>query len=209
MTNKPKRILVYGDSITWGRIPKEDGRYDSDTRYPAVLQNELGDQYEVIEEGLRYRMAKGENLYVKDTDGFKQFPVIVESHLPIDILVILLGTNDLNNKSNKSPEDIAIDLESYLEVVKDVSEEAQPKEIIYIIPPIIQKEYLKEDSMFSEAGEKLFLLREEIKEMTKRNKVHVLDSNDLVSTTKKDGVHLDAEENIILGKALADFVKVL
>lgn len=52
--NKAKRVLCYGDSNTWGRVPSGMGeeRYPVDTRWPGILQNLLGENYEIIEEGL-------------------------------------------------------------------------------------------------------------------------------------------------------------
>ena len=102
-----KRVLIYGDSITWGRIALKTGRYDSSTRWTCLVQKQLGDNVEIIEEGLRARMLAGENPYFKDRDGLRQFGPILGSHLPLALVVLFLGTNDMNKKNDKSPELIA------------------------------------------------------------------------------------------------------
>lgn len=55
-----KTILCYGDSNTWGNVPSSFLRYPRDVRWPAVLQNLLGEDYEVISEGLCGRTLKSE-----------------------------------------------------------------------------------------------------------------------------------------------------
>jgi len=207
-----KRILIYGDSITWGRIAKEQARFDTKTRYTAVLQNELGDDYEVIEEGLRTRMAKGDNPYLENRDGYKQFPPIFSSHLPIDVLVIFLGTNDTNLKANKSPEQITEDLESYLELVNNSCETmgiSKPQHIVFIGTPSIDEVVLKDSSMFDGASAKAEKLSRLIESMAEKNGCKFFDASNVVEPSKEDGVHLDAENNIKLGKEIAKFIKEL
>src|SRR5689334_11654512 len=96
-TNKAaKTILIYGDSFTFAKIPG-GLRYDCETRFTGVLQKELGKDYEVIEEGLRGRTVSGENSFFPYRNGLEQFGPIIGSHLPLDLLVLFLGTNDLNS----------------------------------------------------------------------------------------------------------------
>ena len=97
-----KRVLVYGDSITWGRIPNDFGRHNENSRWTSVLQQKLGDSFEVVEEGLRGRFLAGEHPYMPNRDGLQQFGPIFASHLPLNLLILFLGTNDTNAKANKS-----------------------------------------------------------------------------------------------------------
>ncbi|MDQ6985347.1 MAG: hypothetical protein Q9M91_08365 [Candidatus Dojkabacteria bacterium] len=205
-----KRVLVYGDSVTWGRIAKKTERFDAQTRYTSVLQNELGNNFEVIEEGLKSRMAKGENPYSAYKNGYEQFIPIFSSHLPIDILVIFLGINDTNNKANKSSEQIVQDLESYIQLVSELSKDlsfSKSESIIFVSPHNIDSSKLKEGSMFSGASEKISKLPELIENMTSKHTLHHFKAGSFIKNTSEDGVHLGAKENVLLGKKLADFIK--
>lgn len=207
-----KRILVYGDSLVWGKIPLSPNRYPAEGRFSGVLQIQLGSGYEVIEEGLRSRMAKGENPFLANRDGYKQFSAILASHLPLDIILIFLGTNDLNSKANKSAKQIATDLGSYGDLIRDVSEQMQfnlPQNIIYCVPPMIAENYLKEDSMFLGSADKSKILATEIEKMCNAKGFKFFDSNKYVKVSELDGVHLSEASNVGLGNALAKFIKIL
>ena len=110
-----KRILIYGDSFVFGVIPGGSGaRYDASTRYTGVAQNYLGSEYEIIEEGLRGRTVSGDNGFFPNRDGLVQFDGIFGSHLPLDLIIIGLGTNDTNSARDLSPEAIVAGYTKYL-----------------------------------------------------------------------------------------------
>lgn len=141
VTNKnAKRILIFGDSYTFGKIPGGT-RYDSETRFSGVLQKELGDNFDVIEEGLRGRTVDGENRAFQYRNGFPQFGPILGSHFPLDLIVFFLGTNDLNSGSTKSPEQIAKGYDGYIERVEWWAKHLDfpaPK-IMIVAPPFINE----------------------------------------------------------------------
>src|SRR3990172_1574496 len=104
-----KRILCYGDSNTRGFIPLKNGleRYPVDKRWTGILQKLLGQDYEIIEEGLDARLTSREDfrpdvLYKNSLSHV--FP-IVASHKPLDLVIIMLGTTDLKEKINMQPEE--------------------------------------------------------------------------------------------------------
>jgi lysophospholipase L1-like esterase len=92
-----KTVLLYGDSNTWGHIPGSGGeRFARDVRWPAQLAARLGDEWEVIAEGLGGRTATVDR---PDSEGRNGLPFLLpclHSHAPIDVVVIFLGTNDVN-----------------------------------------------------------------------------------------------------------------
>ena len=90
-----KNILCFGDSNTWGYEPLVARRYPADVRWPGVLQNSLGSDYRVIEEGLN-----GRTTFINEDErplrsGSDVLPIILESHRPLNLVVVMLGTNDL------------------------------------------------------------------------------------------------------------------
>ncbi len=204
-----KCILVYGDSYTYGKIPG-GARYDSETRFTGVLQKTLGDGYEIIEEGLRGRMISGENKFFPHRDGLAQFDGIVASHLPLDLIVFMLGGNDTNSGSSKTVEQIACAYDSYLEKIAWWCEQfkiEKPK-ILIIAPPVINEKdsYKAFGDFFKGADERSSKLPLALQKHTKERGLDFFDSSKIVKVSNIDGIHLDEKSNIELGKSLSEVV---
>ncbi len=90
-----KTIVCFGDSNTWGFAPISKARYDRDTRWPGVLRNALGGGYLVIEEGQNGRTTVWDDPIEANKNGATYLLPCLESHKPLDLLIIKLGTNDL------------------------------------------------------------------------------------------------------------------
>ncbi len=114
----PHRILIYGDSNTWGYESRSDGeptgRYSREQRWTGLLQTTLGNDFEVIEDGLNLRTTDldGEQwaggIIRPDTvNGSKHLPVSIAANMPLDLVVIMLGSNDLQARYQRSPQDVA------------------------------------------------------------------------------------------------------
>lgn len=89
------RVVCYGDSNTWGYNPEAAGaRYDDDIRWTRLLQRQLGDHVQVVEEGLSGRTTVFEDYTLEGVNGLTPFHAILTSQSPIDLLVLMLGTND-------------------------------------------------------------------------------------------------------------------
>jgi lysophospholipase L1-like esterase len=110
---KPIRIMVFGDSLSWGFIPNEgraSERYPADGRWPDVLQKELGSDYEVINESLNGRTtdASDSQLAGAGLDGSAYLPAAIATHHPLDLVIIMVGGNDLKAAYNRTPYRIAL-----------------------------------------------------------------------------------------------------
>ena len=90
-----KRIVCYGDSNTWGYVPGTGERYDENTRWPALLQKQLGEAYHVIEAGMNARTTSFDDPACDFLNGRKGLMYVLLSAKPVDLLIISLGTNDL------------------------------------------------------------------------------------------------------------------
>ena len=114
-----KTILCYGDSITWGYNPANQNRMTFDERWPGVLDNGLGEDYKVIEEGLNGRTTIRDdpvnNCY---KNGLKYLVPCLESHKPIDMCILLLGTNDLKKRFGLSATEIANGIRILVDTIK-------------------------------------------------------------------------------------------
>ena len=92
-----KTLVCFGDSNTWGYVPGSDGeRHPRDVRWPNQLQHLLGDEWEVIAEGLNGRTATVDRPDSEGRNGLPYLLPCLHSHAPVDLVVIYLGTNDVN-----------------------------------------------------------------------------------------------------------------
>lgn len=207
-----KRILIYGDSYVFGKIPGEN-RFDAATRFTGITQSYLGSDYEIIEEGLRGRTISGENGFFPHRDGLKQFDGIIGSHFPLDLVIIFLGTSDANSSRKSTPEELVTPLIKYVRGVSWWAKHlgfTKPR-IALVIPPTID-EVVSDKSfknIFNGSGEKILAMQKLIKQLAEDNKVLSFDVSKVVTVSPVDGIHLDIENNRLLGKALAQFIKEL
>lgn len=203
-----KRILVYGDSITWGRIPGTTERYAREQRFTGVMERELGEGYEVMEEGLRARMLSGENPHFANRDGLQQFGPIFGSHVPLDLVIIMLGTNDTNAASAKSAEAIAADIGRYKDAIESWSREldVEPPQLLLVSPPLVIEAHLQGDPMFIGAEQKTRALPVAVEAIATQIGADFYDAS-FVCGSELEGVHLDEESNRLLGAGLANTVR--
>src|ERR1700726_2378354 len=116
-----KRILVFGDSNSWGFVPCNANelttRYDAFTRWPAAMAARLGSGFELVEEALSGRTTDLDDAQIDLPsahlrgavfNGAKILPALLASHLPLDLVIIMLGTNDLKTRFKRNANEIAI-----------------------------------------------------------------------------------------------------
>jgi lysophospholipase L1-like esterase len=102
-----KRILCFGDSNTYGHDLKL-GRFDEDTRWTMRLADILGEGYTVVEEGLNGRTFIHEDLATGGhKNGMSYLPACLMTHNPLDLVVIMLGTNDIKQRFGMTAHTIA------------------------------------------------------------------------------------------------------
>ena len=99
-------ILCFGDSNTFGTNPC-GGRWSRDVRWPGALQQRLGPAYYIIEEGLGGRTTVIEDTLEPDKNGRRHLPVALRSHRPLDLVILMLGTNDMKHRFSLLPADLA------------------------------------------------------------------------------------------------------
>ena len=139
-----RRVLCFGDSNTWGYIPGTDHqRYPANVRWTGVLQSLLGDGYEIVEEGLNSRgILKGDDRPGKEgTSSIEYILPCLDSHDPLDYVVVLLGTNELKSGYGLSSQEVGENLRSFLRLVASRHSQSGHSipEVIVVVPPFIDE----------------------------------------------------------------------
>ena len=112
---REKRIVCFGDSNTWGCEPGTGARYGEDIRWPALMGRLLGEGYLVVEEGQCGRSIAIQDVWEGGTkSGMDYILPMIESHLPLDLLIIMLGTNDIKRRFGLSAREISGSMETML-----------------------------------------------------------------------------------------------
>lgn len=212
-----KRILCYGDSNTWGHDPENDAkRVSEDARWPMELERLLGGEYRVIEEGLCGRWSGSLEFEANDVDipwnGYQYFLGCFRSGKPLSLVIIMLGTNDLQKAKELEPEYTGKMLKLYVKAVEDIcalSEEEVPE--ILFISPIAIDESIVDNEIFNEifgeqALSKSLKLAGIIEKTAKECGVHYLKAEDFANASKRDGLHMNSENHRLLAKAVRNKV---
>lgn len=203
-----KRILCYGDSNTWGYIPRKATRFAPDVRWTGVVQKILGDEFLIIEEGLNGRTTNCEDPIEPYRNGYDYLIPCLLSHRPLDLVILFLGTNNLKIRHSLSAYDIAHSAGMLIDTIRRVNYlmEVSPPDVLLISPPIIGK-LTDFAEMFEGANEKSRLFKKHFETIAKLYDCHFLDAASVVTSSDLDGVHLDEENHKKLGNSIAEKVK--
>jgi lysophospholipase L1-like esterase len=202
-----KTIVCFGDSNTWGRDPIQGIRFNKVQRWPGVLRYRLGEQYWVVEEGLCSRTT----IYEDPEDDYKcgkdYIVPCIQSHTPVDLVIIMLGTNDLKKRITRSADEIAKGVGILAEMIQKASYPAgypAPQVLLIAPPPILEVGRVKE--MFEGGAEKSLQFGVYYADVAEELGCHFMDAGKIICSSTNDGVHFDAYEHAKLGKAVADKV---
>lgn len=194
-------ILCFGDSNTYGYKPDGTGRFDENTRWTGLLQKKLGTEFRVIEEGLCGRTTVFQDEFREGRRGLDAIGTIVETHNPIDVLIIMLGTNDCKSRYGASAGIIAKGLEQI--IVKAREKSSQKFKLLVISPIHLGKGVGDEafDPEFDSDSERVSLnLAKEYKKVSEANDVLFLDASTYATPSSIDREHMDEAGH----QALAD-----
>ena len=204
-----KVILCFGDSNTYGRDPVTKGRLDKKTRWTGVLQSTLGEEYDVIEEGLNGRTTVWDDPVrggLKRNGSLYLLPCL-ESHAPVDLLIIMLGTNDLKARFAVTPYDIAESMGALIEIAQKSQcglSGKGPDTLIMAPPPLGNLTEWAET--FQGGVEKSNKLAAYYKTIASLYGCQFLDTSTVIQSSKLDGLHFDPEEHHKLGVAVANII---
>jgi lysophospholipase L1-like esterase len=206
-----RTILCYGDSNTHGTMPMPDlgsmGRYDRQTRWPGQLAALLPD-WQVIEEGLPGRTTVHDDpVEGAHRNGLTVLPAILESHRPVDVVILMLGTNDLKQRFSVNALDIALSLERLVLAIRASGcgpGGTVPGVILVAPPPILEVQDL--GVMFAGGEAKSQQLGARIAAVARGLGVPFVDAGSLIGVSEIDGIHYDEPAMAALAQAFAQAV---
>jgi lysophospholipase L1-like esterase len=203
-----KTLLCYGDSNTWGYEPGTGRRYGRSERWPGILQAALGGGYHVVEEGLKGRTTVLDDPSRQAKNGLAYLRPCLDSHAPLDLLVLMLGTNDLKPRFGLSAYDVAVNVALLLHAVKQggyLSDGSSPP-VLLVSPPHVGPMTALGD-LYAGAAEKSRQLAPHYRAVAEQAGCHFLDAAGVVTPSRADGVHLDADQHARLGARVAEAVR--
>lgn len=210
-----RTLLCYGDSNTYGtppmRAPYALGRLGKGERWPGVLQGRLGGGWSVIEEGLPGRTTVHDDpIEGAHKNGLAYLRPCLESHRPIDLLILMLGTNDLKTRFSVTPADIAWGVARLCETALACAagpDGGAPKLMLVAPVPIEETGFLGE--IFVGGAEKSRLLAALYEQIAARFGANFLDAGAAARVSAVDGIHFEADQHGLIGKAVANAVQAL
>lgn len=203
-----KTILCYGDSNTFGSatVERPDGRYAYEERWTGVLAASLSSPWRVIEEGLPGRTTvRDDPVEGEILNGKTYLLSCLLSHRPLDVVAIMLGSNELKARFNVSAWDIAEGVGTLVNIVRmaAVGRKGGTPEVLVIAPPPVQQALPLCAEMFAGAYEKSLQFAERYAALATNRNTHFLDAGSVINSSKIDGLHFDPEAHFALGQAVA------
>lgn len=203
-----KTILCYGDSNTYGYNPETGFRYPYEQRWTSILQKNLGDSAIVIPEGLNGRTTCFEDQIRPGRNGAVYLDPCLHTHGPIDLVVLMLGTNDMKIRFQATPTDIGKGIDRLIKMILSITpqkrEDGTPSKILLMSPP-----YLGENLCDIPSGEemgyqrgieysrRLALIYEE---WARFHQIDFLDAAKCAKVSELDACHLTVQSHKTLGE---------
>ncbi len=208
-------ILCYGDSLTWGSDPGKPGiRHGAAHRWPDVMAAELGSGFRVIADGMRGRTtAYDEHLADCDRNGVRLLPSALYVQAPVDIVVLMLGVNDLKPHIAGTAMAAKQGMRRLVQIVHGHAQGLvtghRAKALIVAPPKVIETENDEMAAMFAGAPEEAAHVAGHYAELAAEKGAAFFDAGRIAEASPLDGVHLDAENTAKIGRALAPVVRAM
>ena len=174
-------------------------RLSEKERWTGVLRSNLGEGFEVLEDGLNGRRI---------LDDLEDFSSSIRTNIPLDVVIIFLGINDICFEREVRIDSLIDGVGKMLEVMKTEHQDFDRliPEVILIGTALIN-ETQAQDGMYELEAEKVVCYVEALRKLADKEGCGFIDSGRIISTSEHDGVHIDAYEHLKLGLFIADYVR--
>jgi lysophospholipase L1-like esterase len=209
-----QHILVYSDSLSWGIIPTTRQRLPFDQRWPGVMEIALcssGKKVRVIEDCLNGRRTVWDDPFKPGRNGLVGLAQRIEIHSPLALVVLMLGTNDFQSMHEHNAWHSSQGVLALVSAIRTAPiEPGMPvPRILVVAPPAIQTPKGPIAPKFEGGERKCVGLAAAYRNVCKEVGCHFFDAGSVITTSKLDGVHLDAEQHLALGNELPRVVRPL
>jgi lysophospholipase L1-like esterase len=203
-------ILAFGDSLSWGIVPGTRDRWPFAQRWAGVLEVCLGPPVRVIEEHLNGRTTAFDNPVLPGRNGLAALPVLLESHAPLDVVIVMLGGNDLQRIQNLTAYESALGTSALVDAIRRAPLEGggSAPGILLVAPPPLRPRNGTEEK-FAGAAAPSGELAARQRAVAAQKGCGFFDAGGVIETSAVDGVHLDSAAHRALGEALAPIVRAL
>jgi lysophospholipase L1-like esterase len=210
-----RTIMCFGDSNTYGAIPTlaraGRHRFAPDRRWPGIMRKQLGSGWEVIEEGHGGRTTVHDDpIEGLHKNGLKALPVCLETHMPLDLVIVMLGTNDLKHRFSVTASDVADSVELLVRIIQrsEAGHAGAPPAVLLAAPaPMLEVDWFGQ--MFLGGAEKSKQFATLMRDAAKRCGAAFFNVGDVVESSTIDGIHLDSDSHRVLGLEMAKAVQAL
>lgn len=202
------QILVYADSLSWGIIPDTRMRFSFEKRWPGVMEIEIqrmGQTVRVIEDCLNGRRTVWDDPFKPGRNGIVGIEQRVEVNSPLSLVILSLGTNDFQSMHQYNTWHSAQGMGAIIGAIRRAPiEPGMPiPPILVVAPPSIQQAKGDIAPKFEGADLKAVSLASAIEQIADETGCAFFDAGSVTTTSKVDGVHLDEDQHLALGKAMA------
>lgn len=206
-----RSVLCYGDSNTYGYVPggTASDRFGWRERWPGVMARHLGNDWHVVEEGLGGRTTvRNDDVEGHFKNGRTYLKPCVLSHAPLDVVILMLGTNDLKARFNQTAAEIAMGVACLIHDLREYAPGpgAGFPEVLVVAPPPLGRVLPDWEDIFEGAHAKSGILAVKLESMADSMGVHFFDAATVCESDPRDGFHIGAEGHAALGAALAEEV---
>lgn len=209
-----KTILAYGDSLTFGANPSGGPRHGYDDRWPTALEKGLGGKARVIAEGLGGRTTVSDDWYANaDRNGARILPTLLESHGPLDMVIIMLGTNDLKPAICGSALEASFGMRRLVQIIRGhaAGRNEPAPEIILVAPPLLcdseNADMMGHFGGIAHGLEQSSQFAAHYARRAQEWNTGFFDAATVAKADPQDGVHLDAANTRAIGEGLVPVVK--
>lgn len=208
-------LMTFGDSNTHGTPPIVTRgayhRYGTSVRWPQVCYQALGAGWELAEEGLPGRTAQFADpvmgAHMNGQDGLK---IALQSHGPVDVLTLMLGTNDVKARFSATPEAVTAGVAGLVDLALSLDMQARHggfKLLLICPPPVVETGPIAGEFLGAAARSKGLAARYQA--LAQARGIGFLDAGQIIAVSPQDGIHFEPEAHATLGLAVADAVRRL
>ena len=205
-----RHVLVYADSLSWGIVPMTRNRLPFDARWPGVMERHLTD-VRVVEDCLNGRRTVWDDPFKPGRNGLVGLAQRIEIHSPLALVILMLGTNDFQSMHEHNAWHSSQGIVALVSAIRTAPiEPGMPvPPILVVAPPAIQTPKGPIAPKFEGGETKCLGLAAAYRKVCDEVGCHFFDAGSVISSSQADGVHLDAEQHLVLGAKLSGIVRAL